>query len=331
MPDHAQEIRDALASVVIRSHGELEIGGEVCRVPDPLALFQMNAAAFASSPMLGLLQMQVYSRLYTRAKGDATMGEDLTPLLSAANRGNERWEDGWMVLSGVAGGMITATRDNVTANFLAHQYVAAAGGAIPPGTRLTVLMTKEAPQWQEGFYYAISEVPIDVRYESRQMRIYFHISEEGAAPLVSAITEIVNAFRVPFRFKVLNRRGTFGRTDAAVLFAPKRYASIIGRLLPRIIDRIKDHLGDATPLMALRVAPGVSIAEDPATGADSFGTHRTRLLSLAIWNAYTRGSQSLEARMAALEELFRTNGLRIDRPYLNAGSADPYEALVMEH
>jgi hypothetical protein len=324
-------IRDALASVVIRSHGELEIAGELARVPDPLALFQMNAAAFASSPMLALLQMQVYSRLYTRSSGGVTMGEDLTPLLSAANRGVERWEDGWIVVAGVAGGMITATRDDLTSTLLANQYVVPEGGALPPGTRLVALMTKEATKWQEGFYYALSETPIDVRHESRQMRVYWHIEESGAAPLVSAITDVLNAYRVPFRFKVLNRAGMFNRADAAVLFAPKRYVAIIGKLLPRIVERMKPYLRDDTPLMARRVAPGVSIAEDPATAGDSFGTHRSRLIALAIWNAYQRGSQSVDARMAALEELFRTNGLRLDRPYLNAGSADVYERIAVEH
>jgi hypothetical protein len=321
-------IREALSTVVIRSPSELEIAGEVSRVPDPLALFQMNAAAFASSPMLALLEMQVYSRLYTRSSSRMKMGEDITPSLSAANRGVDRWEDGWMVVSGVAGGMLTATRDDVTTNLLQSQYVVPEGGAVPPGTRLVVLMAKEALKWQEGFYYALSEQPIDIRYESRQLRVYWNVEESGAAPLVSAVTEIVNAYRVPFRFKILNCAGGFERADAAVLFAPKRYATIVGRLLPRIVERVHPHLRDQTPLMARRLAPGVSVAEDPATAGDSFGTHRARLLALAIWKAYTRGSQSIEARMKALEELFRTNGLRLDRPYLNAGSADLYDAMV---
>src|SRR5690242_17398744 len=97
MPDPLDEIRGALESVVIRSPGELTINGESCRVPDPVALFQMSAAAFAASPMLALLQTQIYSRLYSRTTGMAVSGEDLTPILSAANRGTDRWEDGWVV------------------------------------------------------------------------------------------------------------------------------------------------------------------------------------------------------------------------------------------
>jgi len=104
MPDPVDEIRAALESVVIRSPGELTIAGEAARVPDPIALFQMNAAAFATSPMLALLQMQIYSRLYSRTTGMATSGEDMTPLLSAANRGVDRWEEGWVVTGGMAGG-----------------------------------------------------------------------------------------------------------------------------------------------------------------------------------------------------------------------------------
>jgi hypothetical protein len=329
MPDAQLEaIRDALASVVIGSPGELEIGGESARVPDPIALFQMNAAAFASSPMLGLLQLQVYSRLYSRSSGRAFAGAEITPQLSAANRGVERWEDGWIVVSGMPGGVVTATRDDVTTNLFPEQYVAAGAQALPAGTRLVALMIKEATRWQAGFYYAVSAMPIDIRYESRQMRVYWNISEEGAAPLVSAITDIFNAYRVPFRFKVLNLSGSFDRADSAVLFAPKRYAPIVCTLLPRVIERVRQYLGDSVPLMALRVAPGVSIAEDPATAGDSFGTHRSRLLALAIWNAWQRGAQTVGARMGALEELFRTNGLTLDRPYLNAGSADVYAPLL---
>jgi hypothetical protein len=327
--DPRQSIRAALATIIIRSPGEVEIAGEVSRVPDPLTLFQMNAAAFASSPLLALLQMQIYSRIYSRS-GTGAAGEDLTPLLSAANRGTERWEDGWVVVAGVPGGMITASRDDLTSNLLSNQYVMPEGGTLPAGTRLVVLMAKEAPLWQPGFYYALSEMPIDARLESRQMRVYWHIAEEGAAPLVSAITGHLNRWRIPFRFKVLNRGGSFVRADAAVLFAPKRYAAAIGRLLPSIIGEVKPHLREETPLMALRIAPGVAIAEDPATAGDSFGTHRSRLLALAVHDAYQRGTQTADARMAALEERFRTNGLHLDRPYLNAGSADLYAGMILE-
>ena len=53
---------------------------------------------------------------------------------------------------------------------------------------------------------------------------------------------------------------------------------------------------------------------------------RSRLLTQAIWNAWTRGDQSAEGRMAELQTLFGAAGLRVDKPYLNAGSADVYEA-----
>ncbi len=326
MPETAcvDEIRQALGSVVIRSPGELLIDGELCRVPDPIVLFQMNAAAFASSPMLALLQTQMYARLYGRNAAPTTPGEDLTPVLTAANRGRERWEEGWIVSSGVAGGMLTATRDDLTTNLLPSQYVMPAGGTVTPGTSLTVLIAKEAPGWQPGFYYALSEVPIDVRDESRMMRIYWHITEEGAPKLVTAVSEVLNAFRIPFRFKVLNQRGLFGRADAAVIFTARRWYGIVRELLPRILERVADSLLDATPLMACRIAPGVALAEDPGMAGDSFGTHRTRLLALAVWNSYTKGLQDVEARMGALEEIFRASGLRVDKPYLNPGSADLY-------
>src|ERR1043165_8545289 len=159
-------------------------------------------------------------------------------------------------------------------------------------------------------------------------RVYFHIREDGAPALVSAVSESLNAFQLPFRFKLLTRRGLFNRADAAVIFAPKRFFPAIAALLPRIAARVKQFLGETTPRMAGRPGPGISVAEEPPTPGDSFGTHRARLLALAVWNCYTRGTQLAGARMEALEELFRTNGLRIDKPYLNAGSADVYEVTL---
>ena len=324
MPDLAQELRRELSTVVIRSPYELEIRGQRLPLPDPAVLYQRNPMLFATSPLYVHLQNEIYQRLYTRAStAESSTGEDLTALLSAANRGTERWEHDWTFWQADPTGGIWATRE-LSVVLAEPGRWATPNGAMPgPGATLSVFLAKELPYSQPGFYIALGETPLDRFTEGRMFRVYFHIEERGAAELMSAVTETLNSFLVPFRFKILNHRGAFTRADAAVIYCARRYYGVLARLLPRIYERVKDFLREPVPLLTKALHPGVGLAEDPGSG-DSFGLSRSRLITQAIWNAWTRGDQSADGRMAELTGLFAAAGLQIDKPYLNAGSADVY-------
>jgi hypothetical protein len=320
MPDLAED----LSSVVIRSPYAIEIHGESLPLPDPAVLYQRNPMLFATSPLYVHLQTEIYDRLYTRPTGRAFFGESLTPQLSAANRGRERWEHDWIYWQPDPGGGLWATRDLSVALAQPGQWAMPNGGMPTPGAPLSVFLSKELPQAQPGFYIALGETPFDRFTEGRMMRLYFNIEEAGAADLVSAMTESLNAFLVPFRFKILDHRGAFTRADGSVLYCGRRYFGVVSRLLPRIVERVKHALREPVPMFTKALYPGVGFAEDPGSG-DSFGLSRSRLVTQAIWNAWSRGDQSAEGRIAELQSLFGAAGLRLDKPYLNAGSADVYE------
>lgn len=323
MSDVTQELRRELSTVVIRSPYELEIRGQVLPLPDPAVLYQRNPMLFATSPLYVHLQNEIYERLYTRATHPASAGEDMTPILSAANRGTDRWEHDWTFWQSDPGGGIWAAREPYVVLAQPGQWAAPNGAMTGPGATLSVLLTKELPYSQPGFYIALGETPFDRFTEGRMLRVYFHVEERGAAELVSAVTETLNAFLVPFRFKILNHRGTFTRADASVIYCGRRYYGILSRLLPRIHERVKEFLREPVPLLTKALHPGVGLAEDPGSG-DSFGLSRSRLITQAIWNAWTRGDQSADGRMTELAGIFAAAGLQLDKPYLNAGSADVY-------
>jgi hypothetical protein len=324
MPDIAEELRRDLSAVVIRSPYELEIRGESLPLPDPAVLYQRNPMLFATSPLYVHLQNEIYDRLYTRPAGRMSAGEDLTPLLSAANQGQERWEHDWAFWQPDAGGGVWATRDVSVVLAQPGQWAVPNGGAPSPGAPLSVFLAKELPRAQPGFYIALSETPFDRFTEGRMLRVYFNVEERGAAELMSAVTDLLNAFLIPFRFKILNHRGAFTRADGSVIYCGRRYYGVLSRLLPRIRERVRDALREPVPLFTKALYPGIGFAEDPGSG-DSFGLSRSRLLTQAIWNAWSRGDQSVDGRLAELERLFVAAGLRLDKPYLNAGSADLYE------
>jgi len=108
-----------------------------------------------------------------------------------------------------------------------------------------------------------------------------------------------------------------------VLYVNKRFYQISAVLLARVYGEIRNHLAPLTPLFTKRLAPGLSLAEDPGTG-ESFGMQRCRLLAEAICNAHTGPSQQTQPRLEAVLHQLELAGIRPERPYLCAGSVDQY-------
>lgn len=336
------ELRAIFRSLVIHSPNEYRLGGASFRVPAfAPAPFgghahgaQMHGAAYAAQqlpPLVNDLQQRLYEFAYVRALDGRieppapppVAPRDLFDELSAANATRERWDGGWQIVQFAPNGSVYARKGQQMQSFAPGRYAVAQGGTPMPGAWVNVHLPKESRDLQPGFYHVFGEVPLDDG-ETRLTRIYFHVDEAGAPLLVHAVTTALNRLLVPFRLKTLSHRGTYTRSDAAVLFFPKRYFAVVSRLLGRIRAAARDHLRPRTPLLTKHLQDGVGLAEDPARG-DSFGTHRCRLIAQAVWDAYARGQQSEESRLEELDMQFTRNGLALAKPWLRASSADVYD------
>lgn len=318
------EIRNVLRSIVLRSPMEYELGGATFRVP-AFAPPAFGMPQVPTPPLVNDLQSRLYEHAYVRAlngriepQQPPAMPVSLGDELRAANATRERWDSGWQIVQMAPNGQIAARKGTMGQMFAPGRYSIQQGGAV------NVFLAKESFDIQPGFYHVFSEVPLDDSNAGRLTRLYFNIDETGAAKLVNAISASLNRFLVPFRMKTLTHRGLYTRSDAAVLFFPKRHFGIVSRLLGRIRGAVRDHLRPRTPLMTKHLHDGVGLAEDPANG-DSFGTSRCRLIAQAVWDAYSRGVQSEDARMEELGLQFTRSGLALATPYLRANSADIYD------
>jgi hypothetical protein len=142
----------------------------------------------------------------------------------------------------------------------------------------------------------------------------------GVERLLANVSRTLNRFGVPFRFKCLDAAQNYVRLDAAVLYVARRHDRLVRELLDELAAGLDSrHLGDATPLFARRLRPGVGQAEDPA-GGESFGQHRCRIVAEGLWNAYAGQAPTREARLACVVAQFARYGLSLRRPHLNAGS-----------
>lgn len=225
--------------------------------------------------------------------------------LSRANAGSGSRQEGWIVRG--TGPEIVVERDGLRV-WADPDAVHPVVGGTGVGERVAVTVPAESFGPPHGFYTAYGEAgpgegPLD--------RLYWNVRPEGRPALVAAVTSLLNRARRPFRLKVLSRPDVH-RCDAGVLYTPARDRGEVAELAARVLDRIRAHLGAATPALTLALAPGLGFAEDPP-GDESFGTHRCRLLAGAIAGARGRP-------LEAVAERFRAKGLSLDAPHRNPGS-----------
>ena len=287
-----------------------------------------------ANPVVAQLQHLLYDRCYCR-RFDTAAAPAATPAqpnpqflenLAAANAGRDRWDAGWRIQQSLPSGQTVAVKGAITRMIWPGEFHAPGTPGLPPGTgaEISLFAARDSRTMQPGFYFVFGETLGDQEEESSLVRFYWHITAAGAAPLVAAVTQTLNRFAVPFRFKCLSMAELYQRSDAAVLYAAKRYYHLLAQLLPPIYKTVRPHLIETTPLFSKEFAPGFSFAENPRTG-ESFGMSRCRIVAEAVCAAAARGAHTPDAWVNEIAAAFAAAGLSLERPYLNAGSSDRYD------
>jgi hypothetical protein len=137
----------------------------------------------------------------------------------------------------------------------------------------------------------------------------------------------LNRKSLPFRFKVLNNPHHYPRADAAVLYVDKEYYEGARACILSVYSCLREVLDPSTPLFAKRLAPGLSLAEDPNNN-ESFGQHRCRILAESLKLISKKNIISTEESISEIESYFRNLKLDLYSPYLNPGSTDDYETNI---
>ncbi|MDP1825183.1 MAG: T3SS effector HopA1 family protein [Archangium sp.] len=142
------------------------------------------------------------------------------------------------------------------------------------------------------------------------LKFYVNATPTGALDLVGALLELRTA---RFEAKVTNDPAHFGRRDTLLVYAAPGSAARIARLLTAFARRPR-ALRDETPPMTVPLARGVSVAESPGHHAESFGSHRCRLVAEGLLTARGEGRPSL----TAVAERFEREGLDWAAPWFGA-------------
>ncbi len=286
---------------------------------------QVPGMASAHNPLLDSLRDTLYSSCYTRhgAPGEMPAAQNMIPLLMQANQSQDRWDPAWSIYQLAGDGRISVQKGERSRTAVIGEYASNKAPGMPPqvGDQVNLRVCPGSADMQPGFYFSFGTALSDQFDEYALLRFYFNVKAEGAAELLRAVSSRFNDYAIPYRYKTLTDASFYTRADAAVLYVAKRYYSIAASLVLALSEPLDAFLRAEEPMFCKTLRPGVGLAEEPGTG-ESFGMHRCRLLAEGIIDAWMAGSQSVEARMDAVQKRFSSSGLSLDSPYLNAKSVD---------
>jgi hypothetical protein len=245
--------------------------------------------------------------------------------LREANLGDGYLEHGWSVSGDPSTwpeGAVLVRRGGLTLAPRRDQVAPVDGTAISPGASVSVRFPKDRPYSMAGFYVAIGRAG-PTRGKSELVRWYFHLLPEGAPRLLRRLTSATTGLTVPFTLKLQNHPERYTRPDAAVLYLAR---STFAQTLPAVLAaqaEVADALRPRVPAFARAVRPGLGLAEEPlGEGRMSFGQHRCRLIARGLVAAAAQGRNSAAGRQDAVLAAFAEEGISLDAPHLNPGSAE---------
>ncbi len=332
-----QQLRRIVSAVHFRTADDFSFAGRSADAwsggyrPQAVYPQQSGGPHPAVQALQNILYGQCYSRPFSGAIHDdnpASLTRDDAWLdgLSEANASRDRWDEGWRVQQFLPNGQVYAQKGGASRAFWPGEFLTRGSHGMQPqpGTPISAFLARESRNIQPGFYFVFGETPGDQQDDYSTVRYYWNARHESARPLVRRLTQKLNRYQTPFKFKVVSYPGMIGRSDSAILYVGRRYYRIAAEIARETHAELGPLLGEATPLFSRRLARGLSFAEDPGS-QESFGMSRCRMLAEGLHDAHLRGLTSPQDRLARVAARFEAAGASLERPHLNLGSIDPYE------
>lgn len=260
----------------------------------------------------------LYARWYCAATEPPAAPHDVSEALRAAHAGSHRLEAGWSAERVSSAGRVLAVRGGEHRVLHPLDYVSPRRPGLPPGVGepLLAVARREAPEPPAGFWLTVS--PGWPPGAAPLVRVYWNVPVAAAPDLVRELTGNLLDAATPWALKLPADARDHGRPDAAVLYLPRSGFAALAPALAAVARGLGDRLLGHEPPLTLRLLPGVGVAENPG-GAESFGSHRCRLIAEGLLDA----DAALDPR-EAIRARFARAGIDPDRPHLQPGSSARY-------
>ncbi|KOP23518.1 hypothetical protein AMR41_25440 [Hapalosiphon sp. MRB220] len=253
--------------------------------------------------------------------------------LHSSNHGTGYYDSGWQVLRREPDGSLAVMKGGLTLHVENEHHVEQMMRSVRVGDFISIWMPKN--RLQNGCYIAVSNVAQNLSEnpdsDLGEGRIYFNLTPVGAIALMESLTLQLNAAGIAFSFQVPYNPSAYKRFDSGVLYFERHNYWVVREVLQAVYKQHKSHFHSEIPLFTKCLAPGLSVAEEPAQKfvvQESFGMNRCQIVANALLEAWQKGQNSTQQRIQIIYQHFARFGIDLRRPYLNPSSEDVYHPLV---
>ncbi len=282
------------------------------------------------------------SQTSTNWKNSTFLGMDLQfyQQIQANNYGTGYFDRNWQIVRAEADGNLAVKKNGLTIHITREAYESSnedrqlltSGSSAGIGDFVSVKMPHNLVQ--NGFYVAVGNAGgYDAQLQDLDrmlVRVYFHITPNGALCVMESLTQLLNVANIPFHFKILYNPQDYNRHDTGVLYVQRYYYPQVEIVLGQIHLKHHQHFQPETPLFTKPIATGLAIAEEPDVRfaeSESFGMNRCQIIADGLIAADLRGEIDPLLKLNAICQSFDRVGIDLTAPFLNPGSIDIYASL----
>lgn len=248
------------------------------------------------------------------------------------NHGQGNDDPGWRVLRQKKNDTLVVSKNELTLHIKRQKHLHPQTQTAAVGELVSIRLPRSRVDSRN--YIAIANAGSQERdnLDSKQQSvcIYMNFGAEGAVIFMDGLTKQLNELGIPFSFKVPYNPWDYNRCDSGKLYFSKRDYKAVKSVIKSIYWKTKAYFNSECPFLTKILAPGIALAEEPdlkISEEESFSKNRCQIIANGLLEAWQKGKDSPDSRMATIINHFDQNGIDLRQPYLNRKSNDIYSLL----
>ena len=245
--------------------------------------------------------------------------------LHSNNHSQGYFDPDWLILKEEKDHSLAVRKDGLTLHIDRDLHLPETSRSATVGDLVAIKLPGN--RLENGFYIAIGNSGFANVSSGQRVCLYFNFEPEGALAVMDSLTQQINELSIPFSFEVLYNPLDYKRYDSGMLYFSKDNYQAVRSIVQTVYTENQTHFQTEIPLFTKFLAPGLGLAEEPDfkfTEEEGFGNNRCQIVTHALLEAWQKGEDSPDSRMAAIMYHFRKRGIDLKQPYLNARSEDIY-------
>lgn len=248
-----------------------------------------------------------------------------TAKLISSNRTIEALDHGWTAEETNETGSVLAAKKEfqiitIAGNYLKQSHTIS---EIKEGDKMSIRLLKDSSKPGDHFYFISGQEQHDW-WLTGSVRFYWNLKPEGASRLLELVSTQFNRFGIPFGLKCCTDPDAYNRNDSGVLYLANCYLSIGIKFVKEVHNSLSDFLNDDVPMFTLKLAKGLSFAENPPWHTISFGQSRSQIIARGLFKAWSQNAPVSKAAEIIMQTIIE-NDLNPEKFYLNPRSCFEYD------